>query len=46
MSGAGPEDTAHNPVTGWAAAPLAVLMVVVLLFIGFFVAYAVILWTG
>lgn len=43
LSGTGPQET-YNPVKGWAAAPLTLLAVVVVLFIGFFVAYAVLLW--
>jgi hypothetical protein len=42
MSGAGPREV-HNPTRGWAAAPLIALTVVVAVFVGFFVAYAVLL---
>jgi hypothetical protein len=37
LSGTGPAETYHNPVKGWGAAPLIVLMVVVLLFAVFFI---------
>lgn len=30
MSGAGPDES-HNPTTGWAAAPLIIILAVVLL---------------
>jgi hypothetical protein len=42
LSGTGPRET-YNPVKGWAAAPITLLTVVVILFIGFFAAYAAIL---
>jgi hypothetical protein len=41
-SGAGPEET-HNPERGWAAAPLAVIGVMVVLVAAFFFAYAVVI---
>jgi hypothetical protein len=42
LSGTGPQET-YNPVKGWAAMPLTLLAIIVVLFIGFFVAYAVLL---
>jgi hypothetical protein len=41
-SGAGPHET-HNPLRGWAAAPLIAVVVVAALMAGFFFAYAVLL---
>lgn len=40
LSGAGPEETPHNPTKGWAKGPVIVLGIVVLCFVIFFVAYA------
>jgi hypothetical protein len=41
-SGAGPGET-HNPLRGWAAVPLAAVVVVAAIMAGFFFAYAVLL---
>jgi hypothetical protein len=38
-SGAGPQET-YNPVTGWARAPLIIILVLVGLVAAFFLAYA------
>jgi uncharacterized protein DUF6480 len=43
MSGAGPDETRHNPTRGWAAAPLIVIVLTCAVFVGFFLAYAVLL---
>jgi hypothetical protein len=42
MPGAGPRET-HNPPTGWAKAPLAVILVLVALCAAFFLAFALIM---
>jgi hypothetical protein len=42
MPGAGPRET-HNPPKGWAKAPLAVILVLVVLVAAFFLAYALVL---
>ncbi|MGW7268018.1 DUF6480 family protein [Streptomyces sp. NPDC054842] len=39
MPGAGPRET-HNPTTGWAKAPLAVILILAVLCAAFFLAYA------
>lgn len=41
ISETGPRET-HNPARGWAVAPLAALFLVVVLVLGFFIAYAVV----
>ncbi|MEE1927026.1 DUF6480 family protein [Streptomyces sp. TRM 70351] len=38
MSGALPDEKDHNPTKGWSKGPLVVLALVVLVFIGYFVA--------
>lgn len=38
--GAGPRET-HNPAKGWAKGPLIVILVLALLFVAFFVAFAI-----
>ncbi|MCF6522676.1 DUF6480 family protein [Streptomyces sp. JJ36] len=40
--GAGPRET-HNPVRGWARTPLLVLAVLVIVFVVYFLAWAVLL---
>ncbi|MFF8830999.1 DUF6480 family protein [Streptomyces sp. NPDC015131] len=40
MPGAGPQET-HNPPTGWAKAPLALIMLVVAAVAALFIAFAV-----
>ncbi|MFV0131385.1 DUF6480 family protein [Streptomyces sp. HMX112] len=40
MSGAGPQET-HNPTTGWAKAPLAVILLISVLVAALFAAMAV-----
>ncbi|MFJ7017497.1 DUF6480 family protein [Streptomyces sp. NPDC101117] len=42
MPGAGPPET-HNPTTGWAKAPLTLILVVTALIAAFFLVYALIL---
>jgi hypothetical protein len=42
MPEAGPRET-HNPPKGWAKAPLAVILVLVVLIAAFFLAYALVL---
>ncbi|CAM5619131.1 MULTISPECIES: DUF6480 family protein [Streptomyces] len=42
MPGAGPRET-HNPTTGWAKAPLTLILVVTALIAAFFLVYALIL---
>ncbi|MGD9483264.1 DUF6480 family protein [Streptomyces sp. TRM70308] len=37
LSGAGPEET-YNPTKGWARGPLIVVALIVLVFVGYFVA--------
>ncbi|MCP9946945.1 DUF6480 family protein [Streptomyces somaliensis] len=39
-SGAGPQET-HNPPTGWAKAPLAIILLLVVLIAGLFIVRAV-----
>ncbi|MFC4497095.1 DUF6480 family protein [Streptomyces ovatisporus] len=39
-AGAGPDER-HNPATGWAKAPVIILAVLVLLFLVYFLAWAV-----
>ncbi|KUJ41350.1 hypothetical protein ACZ90_68500 [Streptomyces albus subsp. albus] len=41
MSGAGPRET-YNPTTGWAKGPTIIILVLVLLFAAFCVAFAVV----
>ncbi|MFC8365034.1 DUF6480 family protein [Streptomyces griseorubiginosus] len=40
MPGAGPLET-HNPTTGWAKGPLALILVLVVLVAAFFLVYAI-----
>lgn len=42
MSGAGPRET-YNPVRGWSAVPLALVIVITAMFVVFFLSYAVLL---
>jgi hypothetical protein len=42
MSGAGPRET-HNPPTGWAKAPLTMILVLVVLCAAFFLVFALIM---
>lgn len=42
LSGALPRDT-HNPTTGWAKAPLTVIIAIAVLVAAFFLAYALVL---
>ncbi|OEJ97583.1 DUF6480 family protein [Streptomyces thermolilacinus] len=44
LSGAGPRET-HNPPTGWAKAPLAMILVVVVLVAALFAVMAVVIAT-
>lgn len=40
MPEAGPQETTHNPTTGWAKGPLILILAVVVLFVIGFAAYA------
>ncbi|GAP52576.1 DUF6480 family protein [Streptomyces azureus] len=42
MPGAGPQET-HNPPKGWAKAPMAVILALVVLIAAFFLVYALVL---
>ncbi|GAA2492869.1 DUF6480 family protein [Streptomyces gobitricini] len=42
MPGAGPQET-HNPTTGWAKAPLALILLVVVLVAALFAAMALVI---
>ncbi|MCZ7415757.1 MULTISPECIES: DUF6480 family protein [unclassified Streptomyces] len=38
LSGAGPEETPHNPTSGWSTGPLIAIGLLVLVFVVYFVA--------
>lgn len=44
-SGARPDES-HNPTTGWARGPVVLLTVLVVLFVAFFLTYALWIWTN